>query len=808
MEADTSIITSDVVDMGSYEDADMSRGVARSASQVKRIERACLVGAARNDRYIVELLGNHFAVELLESASGIEYKDDPNVVFVCTDFINCPHFKYLHSCGTLIIGPAIIKLRAKQSKPLLMPRPNRPLYTDSMVGVSIVLSGVSGKQCREAVDLVHFMGGSARKKFSASTTHLITDAAKGKTYRINQFLVEPFCGLRIWFVAYHDEELNDMRQKTIEHKGKLASSQQEATHIVVSNSPDATVEDFDQKQHLVSGEWFWLSIQLNCCANEEIYQWKGHKRANRKRAAFSSPRSEQPAHSSRRTLSRSSLDNLETSNSSAVADYSEHLFSAEDLEKLPSSPRRVDKRHAVCKEMLETEENYLKALKIIVQTFKEPLEALAHDPESGLLSKAEIMQIFSRVPSLVEVHEKICNELRTYVMHWSTDRLIGKIWLDYAEYLRPVYKAFINSYDTAAAESRAECQRNNLRDLLVRPVQRLPSVLLLLKAIQKKTERSNPDNSCLTKALRALEDVLATANESRRQTESYAEIFRVSNEIDRCPPEILSSARTLTSELHVLSLGGEDEWAKTRGRNMAIFLFNDLIEIAKVRSGTTTDSPTRRISTQAFTRQISFSSFRHEKKKYKHHQQYMLTSIRQIDIISHSDFEGVFVLSFRVSQGEDFWVAQCLENQPGEMRKFLKDLSTQIFYLCGRITLMDDMNLDSEPSSDTIVTIRKALHHAVRKCSSQAPSSVRPPSQFRRAVSSMQIGISNTLSRFHSRSNLRAINESTPISHYTTVGASATPSRRYKQMLSTSTFLPSLLGRRESMRASINTSHI
>lgn len=26
-----------------------------------------------------------------------------------------------------------------------------------------------------------------------------------------------------------------------------------------------------------------------------------------------------------------------------------------------------------------------------------------------------------------------------------------------------------------------------------------------------------------------------TANESRRQTESYAEIFRVSNEIDRCP---------------------------------------------------------------------------------------------------------------------------------------------------------------------------------------------------------------------------------------------------------------------------------
>lgn len=49
-----------------------------------------------------------------------------------------------------------------------------------------------------------------------------------------------------------------------------------------------------------------------------------------------------------------------------------------------------------------------------------------------------------------------------------------------------------------------------------------------------------------------------------------------------------------------------------------------------------------------------------------------------MNLLFFSDFEGVFVLSFRVSQGEDFWVAQCLENQPGEMRKFLKDLSTQV----------------------------------------------------------------------------------------------------------------------------------
>ncbi|EJW76874.1 hypothetical protein WUBG_12217, partial [Wuchereria bancrofti] len=237
----------------------------------------------------------------------------------------------------------------------------------------------------------------------------------------------------------------------------------------------------------------------------------------------------------------------------------------------------------------------------IVKVFKEPLEAQLPNLDSGLLTKAEISQIFAKVPPLIDVHENICRTLQSYIMHWMNERLIGKVWLDHAAELTPVYKAFINNYDTAiqtlnecdqtkpkfhaflkAAESRLECQRNSLPDLLVRPVQRLHSVVLLLKAILEKTDRKNPDNAYLIKAKRAVEAALTEANESRRQTDSYAMIFKLSSEIERCPADILSSARTLKTELHVLSLGGEDEWAKTRNKRMAIFLFNDLIEIVKV----------------------------------------------------------------------------------------------------------------------------------------------------------------------------------------------------------------------------------
>ncbi|VDM47812.1 unnamed protein product [Toxocara canis] len=76
----------------------------------------------------------------------------------------------------------------------------------------------------------------------------------------------------------------------------------------------------------------------------------------------------------------------------------------------------------------------------------------------------------------------------------------------------------------------------------------------------------------------------------------------------------------------------------------------------------------------------------------------------------------------------------------------------------------------------------------------------------------MQIGISNTLSRFHSRSNLRAVNESSSlvssVSQYTMGSSSSTASRGFKHMLSTSLFLSPRLGRRESIRTQLNASHI
>ncbi|VDN20189.1 unnamed protein product [Gongylonema pulchrum] len=117
------------------------------------------------------------------------------------------------------------------------------------------------------------------------------------------------------------------------------------------------------------------------------------------------------------------------------------------------------------------------------------------------------------------------------------------------------------------------------------------------------------------------------------------------------------------------------------------------------------------------------------------------------------------------------------------MKKFLQDVEDQVFKLVGRHTLMDEVDFDSNPSVlgvlETVQTVEKGLSHA-------------------RAMSTMQVGITNTLSRLHSRNNLHRIDENCEDRPDRPATISfGTPGRGIRQMLSTSTFLPRL-GRRDS----------
>ena len=136
---------------------------------------------------------------------------------------------------------------------------------------------------------------------------------------------------------------------------------------------------------------------------------------------------------------------------------------------------------------------------------------------------------------------------------------------------KPRFHAFLK-----LGQSNPKCRRQSLQELLIRPVQRLPSISLLLNDLLKQTPKSNPDHSELEKALSTIKEVMTHINEDKRRTEGQVVLFDIFNDIENCPAHIVSSHRTFVSQCDVIELG---DGIIGRGGQLTLFVFSDVIEV-------------------------------------------------------------------------------------------------------------------------------------------------------------------------------------------------------------------------------------
>ena len=133
------------------------------------------------------------------------------------------------------------------------------------------------------------------------------------------------------------------------------------------------------------------------------------------------------------------------------------------------------------------------------------------------------------------IHEKIACEIGGAIDPWSADCRIGAVYAQYSDEIARAYLPYVTGYDESrkflqetlrqkpkfqAFLSRClalpEFGRQSLFDILIRPVQRLPTVSLLLKDLLKHTEDTSPDFAGLTAAITSLDGVLKMINSSGR----------------------------------------------------------------------------------------------------------------------------------------------------------------------------------------------------------------------------------------------------------------------------------------------------
>ncbi|XP_056324579.1 protein ECT2 isoform X5 [Danio aesculapii] len=438
-----------------------------------------------------------------------------------------------------------------------------------------------------------------------------------------EFKVPPFQDCVLSFLGFSEEEKNNMEERTQKHGGRFqAVGDERCTHLVVEENSIKELPFTPLKRlYVVKQEWFWGSIQMDARAGESMYSYEKPESPAMKKAvsllSLTTPNSGRKRRRLRETLAQltketeispfpprkrpSAEHSLSMGSLLDISNTPDTKSSGENAKVPKSSTPALPKQSArwqVSKELYQTESNYVDILATVLQLFKYPLEK---EGQVGgpILAQEEIKTIFGSIPDIYEVHTRIKADLEELVMNWSEERSVGDIILKYSGELVKAYPPFVNFFEMSKEtivrcerqkprfhaflkinQSKPECGRQTLVELLIRPVQRLPSVALLLNDIKKHTSDDNPDKVTLEKAIESLKEVMTHINEDKRKTEGQKQIFDVVYEVDGCPANLLSSHRSLVHRVETIALGDKP---CDRGEHVTLFLFNDCLEIARKR---------------------------------------------------------------------------------------------------------------------------------------------------------------------------------------------------------------------------------
>ncbi|XP_078038861.1 epithelial cell transforming 2 pebble isoform X3 [Augochlora pura] len=464
--------------------------------------------------------------------------------------------------------------------------------------------------------------------------------------------------------------------------------------VVDESNVNALPDLASVRAHIVKAEWFWTSVQNEGAADEKEYLFEDYlesvlsptissrrdsqqtttpstasTRRKRKRLAETLSSlvqngADSPAlHKRRSSISDAGLLSVSGSFLDCTASPDKPLL--DDIPEVEavntdSSRKNLSPRHQVFLELVQTESNYVGILSTIMTLFKSPLEDLI-DTSGELLNGTEAKIIFGNFPPIYDVHKKMLEELRYSATHWMEDISIGNIFLKFAPDLVKAYPPYVNFFENTkemldqcdqnksrfhaflkVCQTKPECGRQSLKELLIKPVQRLPSISLLLNDILKHTSKNNPDHSALELSISSIKEVMTYINEDKRKTEGQLVMFDIFNEIDNCPPHLVSSHRSFIGKCDVMELS---EGLSGRGDHLVLFLFTDTLEICKKRSKAFNSLKSPNTANGLHATKLS------QGKPYKHIKMLSLSTIKKVvDIRETDECHKVFALMVRSNQ--------------------------------------------------------------------------------------------------------------------------------------------------------------
>ncbi|XP_039295848.1 protein ECT2 isoform X4 [Nilaparvata lugens] len=566
--------------------------------------------------------------------------------------------------------------------------------------------------------------------------------------------------------------------------------------VVDESSVSSTPSQVPASAFVVKAEWFWASVQNEGCVDEKDHLFEdyleslvspsrrtptslgappsaatpvsvggGGARTRKRKRHLQEVMSRMVHHPSPATQGkrRSSISDAglscTPSPTQPLSDETESLSS--DLQRL----KHLSPRHQVFLELVQTESNYVGILSTIETLFKEQLEKMVGTSDE-LLNPTELKIIFGHLTPIYLTHRRMLDQLRHAAAHWQEDVSIGNIFLKFAPDLLKTYPPFVNFFENTremllkcdaqrqrfhaflkVCQMKPECGRQSLQELLIRPIQRLASVMLLLNDILKHTPKGNLDHVALESALNMIREVMTHINEDKRRTECQLAMFDIFNDIDNCPPHLVSSHRSFIARCDVNELSDS---LSGRGDSLAFFLFSDILEICKKRSKAFSNS-LKSPNTAGGTAKLAGC------KSYKHIRLMPLSTIKRVfDVKETEECHKMFALMCKANQDlKEKIYSFVITSEETDKMVFLKQLCRQMANTVCRadaenfLASLDPEQLDIDTSEVGLGTLGKAFKFAsrTRMRVGRAFSFNKTPSKLKRAVSSV-------MSPFGSSSNL------------------------------------------------------
>eukprot|EP01122_Echinamoeba_exundans_P009633 TRINITY_DN3450_c0_g2_i1.p1 TRINITY_DN3450_c0_g2~~TRINITY_DN3450_c0_g2_i1.p1 ORF type:complete len:1133 (+),score=306.85 TRINITY_DN3450_c0_g2_i1:263-3400(+) len=251
------------------------------------------------------------------------------------------------------------------------------------------------------------------------------------------------------------------------------------------------------------------------------------------------------------------------------------------------------RRNEIAKEMVTTEETYVRNLQVLVDVYLKALKALGDD----IIPAATIRIIFSEIEVIKSYNTIIVQKLRARYQKWySEGQKVGDIFLQLTPFLK-VYTAYVNNYNLALktvtelaqnqkiAKVLMDCRMDSatsgleLTSFLIMPIQRIPRYVMLLTDLFKHTPEDHPDFADLKKALASMESVADYVNQKKREAENLMGVLIVSKHISEManPNELAQPHRRYVRQGALTEIEG----AKRENKKRYMFLFNDILLCCK-----------------------------------------------------------------------------------------------------------------------------------------------------------------------------------------------------------------------------------